>query len=146
MFRFKDTPPGVALARLKSLSNEAGSNHYERIGLVDRLLNDEQWLKSNWNGDDYKAAEALEENYFQDLSGSMTIFQLLQIFRRFPNLKDWVDRKYNLRSLLEACVANKPGKRAGRLRSAHHSGGLQTSLKEERDATTSSATSSPRLE
>lgn len=103
------------LARLQELSEQSGKNYYERIHIADTLLQDREWLKTEFVGDDYKAAESLEAKYFHDLSGSMTVWMLLQIYRRFPNEKDWQKCSYNLRTLYGMC---KPAKQTGRTRAA----------------------------
>lgn len=89
------------LARLGDLIATAGANYYERIQIADTLIQDKEWLLAEFKGDDYKAAEVLEEQYFHDLSGSLTIWQLMHVYRKFPNEADWRKHKYNLRKLFE---------------------------------------------
>jgi len=92
-----------ALARLATLSEDAGTNYYERIQLADQLMQDRNWLATNFKSDDYAAAEMLETKYFHDLSGSMTVWMLLHIYRKFPNQADWKAQKYHLRTLYAMC-------------------------------------------
>ena len=91
------------LARLKELSDDAGVNYYERISIADSLMQDREWLKTSFKSDDYAAAEYLQDTFFHDLSGSMTIWMLLQIYRKFPNKTDWKNEGYNLRTLYAKC-------------------------------------------
>lgn len=94
---------GKLLATLKRLAGEAGANYYRRIEAVDQLLQNREWIDLSFKGDDYKAAEILEEEYLHDLSGSLTVWQLLTIYRKFPNESDWQKHKYNLRALSALC-------------------------------------------
>ena len=97
------TSSGKLLAKLQELSLQAGSNYFERISIANQLHQDREWIDQNFRGDDYGAMEALEIKYFHDLSGSMTIWMLLQIYRKFPDEKQWKDMKYNLRALYAKC-------------------------------------------
>lgn len=91
------------LARLSELAKAAGHNYYERISIANQLLEDKEWIGREFKGDDYKAATVLEVKYFHDLSGSMTIWMLLQIYRKFNKEKTWEDANYNLRALYARC-------------------------------------------
>ena len=91
------------LDRLKELINDAGRNYYERVKIADQLLSNKVWMESAYGGDDYKDAEMLEREYFHDLSGSMSIFELLQIYRKFNNEGDWKKHNYNLKVLYAQC-------------------------------------------
>lgn len=101
---------GEMLARLKELADQAGRNYYERIKLADSLLQDRAWLQASFASDDYKAAEYLEAECFHDLSGSMTVWQLLHIYRKFPDESEWRKRKWNLRTLYDLCKPKAEGK------------------------------------
>lgn len=91
------------LAQLQELINAAGSNYFKRISIANELMQDREWIASNFGDDDYKAATVLEVKYFHDLSGSMTIWMLLQVFRKFPEESAWRTAKYNLRTLYAKC-------------------------------------------
>ena len=91
------------LAKLAELIELAGANYYQRISIANELMQDKEWIGRDFKGDDYKAAEMLEVKYFHDLSGSMTIWMLLQIFRKYPDESTWQANKYNLRSLYAKC-------------------------------------------
>ena len=98
------------LTRLADLIGEAGQNYFARITLIGELLADKAWLESAFAGDDYKAAQTLEEDYLHDLAGSMSIFELLRIKQHFPTEADWKKRKYRLNVLLKDCTP-EPEKR-----------------------------------
>lgn len=91
------------LAQLQELIDSAGSNYFKRTNIANELMQDREWIASNFDGDDYKAATVLEVKYFHDLSGSMTIWMLLQIYRKFPEESAWKAMKYNLRALYVKC-------------------------------------------
>ena len=97
------------LARLGDLINQAGINYYERIQHCYAILRDSVWIDAEFKGDEYAAAQMLGDKYLHDLSGAMTIWNLMQIYQRFPEIQDWQKAKYNLRVLYEACKpAPKP--------------------------------------
>lgn len=89
------------LVKLRELADQAGNNYYQRVKIIDQLLNDRQWVSESFCGDDYKAAQSLETDYLHDLSGSITVWQLVGIYRKFPNESGWKQHNYNLRTLLE---------------------------------------------
>jgi DNA repair exonuclease SbcCD ATPase subunit len=91
--------PQQLLAKLRDLSKSAGENYYERISIADTLLQDKHWLEAEHAGSDFKAAKALEDHYFHDLSGAMGLFDLLHIFRKHPEQKDWEKHGYNLKKM-----------------------------------------------
>lgn len=94
------------LVRLKKLAGEAGNNYYQRVGIVDQLVQDREWIYQSFKGDDYKAAQYLEDEYLHDLSQAMTVWQLLTIYRKFPEEADWQKHNYNLRVLLSKCKSD----------------------------------------
>ncbi len=95
--------PSQILVRLRALTGEAGHNYFVRISLVHALLQNAAWLQSEHGGDSYRAAEALEDNYFHDVCGAVTLWQLLQIYQRFPAEADWQKHGYHIGKMLEAC-------------------------------------------
>ena len=102
------------LKELERLIGEAGKNYYERTSHISALLEDANWVRSSFSGDDYKAAETLESKYLHDLSGTVSVFQLLTIFRRFPNEKDWKAEGYHIRKLLQKCKPEPTESRGSR--------------------------------
>jgi hypothetical protein len=99
---------GEMLIRLKELSGQAGQNYYERIKLVTALLDDKSWLTSSHKGDAYRAAELLEHEFFHDLCNARSIWELIGVYRKFPDAKDWEARHWNLTTLIIACKTKEP--------------------------------------
>lgn len=97
------------LLRLRDLISEAGHNYYERIKLASEILTDAVWVTETYNGDQFKAAEMLESQFFHDLCGVLSIFELMHIYQKFPAEADWKRHKYNLGAMHEMCeLATKP--------------------------------------
>ncbi len=97
------TTSAKLLAKLAELTDLAGANYYQRISIANELMQDREWIVAECKGDDYHAAAILETKYFHDLSGSMTIWMLLTIFRKYPEESSWKAAKYNLRHLYSKC-------------------------------------------
>jgi chaperonin cofactor prefoldin len=93
--------PNQLIVRLGELIRGAGENYYERIQIADTLLKDKEWVEAHYSGDAFRGADHLEECYFHDLCGMMTIWDLMQIYRKFPKKDEWVKHKYNLRKMFE---------------------------------------------
>lgn len=89
------------LMRLRDLSTQAGENYYERIQIADTLLKDKEWIAIHYSGNAFRAADHMQECYFHDLCGLMTIWDLMQVYRKFPKKDDWIKHKYNLRKMYE---------------------------------------------
>lgn len=87
------------IAELKTLSTKAGENCYRRIVIAEQILADREWIQEHHGGDPWKAASALEDDFFDDLSGAISLWGMLEILRHFPNESDWKKRKYSLRKL-----------------------------------------------
>lgn len=90
------TPTSEKVILLWTMLGKAGEMHYTRIKLAKEILSDKDWLVSNFNGDQVRAGEALEKNYFGDLCGAISFWRLLRILEEFPNLSDWEKHKFNL--------------------------------------------------
>lgn len=101
------------IMRLRDLSNKAGENYYERIEIADTLLKDKEWVKLHYSGDAFRAADHLQECYFHDLCGLLTIWDLMHIYRKFPKKDDWVKHKYNLRKMNELIKVKQPANTSG---------------------------------
>src|ERR1035438_4251480 len=94
---------GTALARLRVLIGQAGSNYFERISIASDLLDNQEWLLVAYQGDAFDAANMLEKLYFHDLCGAMTIWEILHIYQKFPTEKKWEAHKYNLKKMHALC-------------------------------------------
>jgi len=96
------------LTKLKALVGEVGKVHFERVALAYKLLGNKEWIESEFNGDDWKAAEFLEEECFGDLCGAMSLWDLLKIRQHFPKEADWARCKWNLAKLMAECKTDTP--------------------------------------
>lgn len=84
------------LAKLKELAGQAGRGVYERLKIVDTLLNDHAYVAESW-GDESKAFQVLEDDYFGDTSTELS--QLIEMFRAFPQEAQWAKFKWNVSRL-----------------------------------------------
>lgn len=92
--------PGAALRRLEELFGQAGPNIFERVRLATELLDNRHWLDhSEYKGDQAAAAEALQEKFFRDIGKLISIFRLCDVFRRFPEEKEWRALGYDLKAM-----------------------------------------------
>jgi HAMP domain-containing protein len=99
------------VVQLHSLLGKAGAMHFERIKLAKEIISDNQWIISNFNGDESLAAEALEEDYLGDLCGAINFWRLMNIIEVFPNIKDWERHKFNL-TKMSALIDSQQKKKA----------------------------------
>lgn len=99
-------------SRLKELMAKAGINYYERVRIVADLLNDRAWLRITFNGDAYEAAQWLESEFLHDITAVISVWELLQIYRRFPDVTDWGKRKYRLKELWDEARPREPRRTA----------------------------------
>lgn len=111
--------------RLKELAGKAGELAFERVGLAAKLLADVHWLAEEFpvgtkeedgkrvrTGGEEAARDYLEQDFFGDLCGALTLGQLLKIYQRFPTLAEWKRHNFHLARLwaaaLEVEAAEKP--------------------------------------
>lgn len=99
--------PSDRIIDLKRLIGEAGKNYYARISHAIALLDDKNWIVESYAGDQYKAAESIENQFFYDLCGTWSIFQLLQIYRKYPTEKQWKEKNYNIGILYETSLPRR---------------------------------------
>ena len=90
--------PGKALKRLHELHGQAGPNIYERIRLASELLANRQWVESQHTGDEAKAGDWLQEQYFQDIGGLISVYMMRSMYDALPE-STWKEYKYNLKAL-----------------------------------------------
>jgi hypothetical protein len=88
----------TALRNLRTLAGRTGELYRERIAESITALRDQIWLQSQFGGSYDKAVEYLQEQWFQDISGFITLHKLLKIYRTIPVAK-WRSYNYNLRAL-----------------------------------------------
>lgn len=97
------TTPSQKLARLRDLMESAKANYFERITLAHELMLDKAWIDSEHRGDVDKAAQALEDLYFHDLCGLLSLWNLITIVQKFPTPESWKKYKHNLRVMFDKC-------------------------------------------
>lgn len=97
------TTAAEILARLDQLRDASGQHIHERVRCAQLLMRDLEWLKQ-FEGLD-GALRYLEDDYFGDLCGAVTITQLFRILEHVPDPDEWKKAKYNLKLLL--AVANR---------------------------------------
>ncbi len=95
--------PATQLARLRTLMESAGHNYFERISIAKDLLANSEWIQSEHGGNPYHAAEALSSKYFHDISGLMSMWDMLKVVTKFPEEVQWKQHSYNLQDMLELC-------------------------------------------
>lgn len=98
--------------QLRTLMGQAGELHHQRIKLAKEIINDKEWVQTNFNGDDFRAAEVLEKEYFGDLCGAISFWRLLKIIDEFPDIEDWKKRKFNLTEMSAEIDARNRSKRS----------------------------------
>ncbi len=84
------------VSQLRVMMGQAGEMHYKRIKLAKEIIEDKFWVMQNFSGDDFRAAEVLEKEYFGDLCGAINFWRLMRIIEEFPKLDDWRKYKFNL--------------------------------------------------
>lgn len=85
--------------RLKQLSADIRRNTYESIKVSSEILADHDCIAELYDGDDDKAIEAIEGEYFSSLHGYVTLGTLLAIYRHFPLERQWQEYRYDLRAM-----------------------------------------------
>lgn len=93
------------LAQLRNLHGKAGPLVFERASVAAKLLADAQWIAAEHGGDESKARDVLEDDYFGDIG--LTLGQLLQVHRAFPDVTQWRVHKFSLSRLWAAYQETK---------------------------------------
>jgi hypothetical protein len=107
-----------ALAELKKLAKEAGRSLYRRLELAAVVLQDLDWIAQVHGGSDLKAQDALEDEFFRDVGGYVTLGKLLAMYRHVPKAK-WVELRYKVQAIeLEYDEQAAPDKRETGVRTA----------------------------
>ena len=87
------------LARMKKLAAEGKENLWERIKVAAELVADHDWIASDHNGDELRAKDAIQMEYFHELNGTYTLGVLLAIYAEFPDESTWQEYRYNLSAM-----------------------------------------------
>jgi hypothetical protein len=84
-----------ALLELKALASQATDNLYRRIGLAVQVLADLDWIATEHAGNDLKAQDALQSEFFRDLGGFLSLGELCAMYRALPQER-WAALRYNV--------------------------------------------------
>ena len=69
------------LVELKELAGMAGKNVFRRIKLADEVLSDKDWIAASFDGQEDKALAIVENEYFTDFRGFITVGEMRQVYR-----------------------------------------------------------------
>lgn len=83
------------LAELRSLAGQAVANLYRRIGLAAEVMGDLDWIATVHGGSDLKAADALQDEYFRDLGGYVSLGKLIAMWRHVSE-SEWKECRYDV--------------------------------------------------
>ena len=83
------------LAELKILAKDAVSNLYKRIGLAAEVMADLDWIADIYGGSDLKAADALQDEYFRDLGGFISLGKLIAMYKEVEKTQ-WEEVRYDV--------------------------------------------------
>jgi len=84
-----------ALLELKKLAKSAADNLYRRIELSAQVMGDLDWIAAEHGGSDLKAQDALQDQFFKDLGGFVSLGKLIAMFRNVPQ-ETWAELKYDV--------------------------------------------------
>lgn len=88
--------PTRLLRQLKALATAAYDNLYERLELVSQLLDNTQWMQTHVSP--AAAIQTLQEEYFRDIGGFISLTKMLDIFKTFSR-KQWEMYHFDLRAM-----------------------------------------------
>lgn len=109
--KFTFASKSEALARLTDLTHKSRETIYERVWIADHLLSDREWVESpaGGGGSYSKAIDRLQDDYFGEFCGAITLPQLIDLIQGVPDPAEWKRRKYNLSAMFDALKeAQKP--------------------------------------
>lgn len=84
------------LVELKSLMATAGRNVFQRCKLATEILADQDWIAEACDGSELKAIELIEDQYFSDLRGFITVGRLRQLYQAYSEEREWAEFRYDL--------------------------------------------------
>jgi len=84
-----------ALLELKRLAASAADNLYRRIELSAQVMSDLDWIAREHGGSDLKAQDTLQDQFFRDLGGFISLGKLIAMFRNVPQ-ETWAELKYDV--------------------------------------------------
>ncbi len=99
------------VVQLRNMLGQAGEMHYKRISLAKQIIEDKIWIQTHFAGDEFRAGEVLEKDYFGDLCGAINFWRLIKIVEEFPKIEDWRKYKFNLTEMSAIIDAKNRSKR-----------------------------------
>lgn len=86
---------------LRELRDHAGSKHYQRLKMADQLLKHRAWVEAldGGGGNESKALDRIEAEYFGDITGMVSLPELLDMLHHVPRIQDWQRHKYNFQKM-----------------------------------------------
>lgn len=88
-----------------------GETYHRRAVLSREVLADPDWIGTEFDGDLEKAIKAVEDGYFADLSGAMTVTELHEILSEFEEVTEWREHGFNLLAMLALARTKKRERR-----------------------------------
>lgn len=95
-------------ARLEALAQQTGAAIYERVKIAHEIMSDKTYLDERYEGDDLKCAEEIQEKYFADIGGLMSVYHLVEVFRAYPTEEVWKKNRYNLKAMRAQWLEDHP--------------------------------------
>jgi len=89
------------LMELKKLAATTRENIYRRVELAATVLGDLDWIAIEHGGDDLKAHDAVQNEFFPDLDGYVSLGKLIDTYRNFPRPK-WEEYRFNVAAVVAA--------------------------------------------
>lgn len=91
----------------------AGTNLFQRLKKVNRLLSDREWVRdpTGGGGDESRAIDRIEEFCFGPESG-LSLPEMLEVLAAVPQESVWRQKKYSMRKMLEEVKARKEAARS----------------------------------
>lgn len=106
-------PTDAKYAALLTMRNEGGKNLYTRLKLADELLSDRAWVEdpARGGGDESTCLDRLEGQCFGDVTGVISLPELLELLREVPEEKVWKQNKYQVRRMHAEIKARREARR-----------------------------------
>ncbi len=97
----KEKTTAQKVTRLDHLAGKAGHNIFERIKLASEVLEDRDYIASEYDGN-YGALYDKVAGYFPDLCGVLgtTLDGLRSLYREYPDEQQWAGEQYNIAHML----------------------------------------------
>ena len=89
------------LMELKKLAATTRENIYRRVELAATVLGDLDWIAVEHGGDEFKAHDAVQNEFFPDLDGYVSLGKLIDTYQNFPKPK-WEEYRFNVAAVVAA--------------------------------------------